>query len=313
VAEGISLVAPDDIKRNPENPRLIFRSDELNQLQASIKAQGILVPLTVYADDDDFVLLDGERRWRCSLKLGLTQVPVIVQPRPDRLQNLMMMFAIHNQRRDWDPLPTAYKLRDLELEYTEDRGRVPTEGELAEVASISRGEVRRLKNILRLPEEYLTDLMQELEKPRSEQLLTVDHVLEATRGAEALRKREVLDSEEADDLTRAVVEKFKAGVLSSTVEPRQLARIARAVEREEISRRTARSVTLKIIADEDYTIEDAFRDSVEEVDYLHASEQLADRLSARLDEGLGRSYELTPALRESLLALRAMLDELLGR
>jgi ParB/RepB/Spo0J family partition protein len=313
VADGISLVAPDRLTRNPENPRLIFRSDELDQLQASIKAQGILVPLTVYADGDVFVILDGERRWRCSLKLALPHVPVIVQPRPDRLQNLMMMFAIHNQRRDWDPLPTAYKLRDLELEFTKDRGRVPTEGELAEVASISRGEVRRLKNILRLPEEYLTDLMQELEKPRSEQMLTVDHVLEATRGAEALRKRDVLDADEAGDLTRVVVEKFKAGVLTSTVEPRQLARIARAVEREEVSRRAARSVTLKIIADEDYTIDDAFRDSVEEVDYLHATEQLADRLAVRLDEQLERNYDVTPALRESLSALRTILDELLGR
>lgn len=313
MADGISLVAPDRLTRNPENPRLIFRSDELDQLQASIKAQGILVPLTVYADGDVFVILDGERRWRCSLKLALPHVPVIVQPRPDRLQNLMMMFAIHNQRRDWDPLPTAYKLRDLELEFTKDRGRVPTEGELAEVASISRGEVRRLKNILRLPEEYLTDLMQELEKPRSEQMLTVDHVLEATRGAEALRKRDVLDADEAGDLTRVVVEKFKAGVLTSTVEPRQLARIARAVEREEVSRRAARSVTLKIIADEDYTIDDAFRDSVEEVDYLHATEQLADRLAVRLDEQLERNYDVTPALRESLSALRTILDELLGR
>lgn len=313
MADGISLVAPEQLKRNPENPRLIFRSDEIDQLQASIKAQGILVPLTVYSDDNGYVLLDGERRWRCSLKLALTQVPVIVQPRPDRLQNLMMMFAIHNQRRDWDPLPTAYKLRDLEVEFRKDRGRVATEGELAEVASISRGEVRRLKNILRLPEEYLADLMQELEKPRSEQILTVDHVLEATRGAQALRKRAVLETDEAEDLTRVVVDKFKAGVLTSTVEPRQLARIARAVEREEISRRTARSVTLNIIADPAYTIDDAFRDSVEEVDYLHGSEQLADRLGTRLAEQLDRSYDLTPALRESLLTLRAILDELLGR
>src|SRR5690348_16670005 len=106
VAESIRLVDPLAVRPNPENPRLIFRSQELDELAASIKAQGILVPLTVYEDAKGLVILDGERRWRCASKLGLTQVPVIVQPEPTRLQNLMMMFAIHHQRQEWDPLPT---------------------------------------------------------------------------------------------------------------------------------------------------------------------------------------------------------------
>ncbi len=311
MASGITLIRPDRLERNPENPRLIFRLDELDQLQESIKNQGILVPLTVYKDGRKYVLLDGERRWRCSLKLGLNQVPVIVQPKPDRLQNLMMMFAIHNQRRDWDPLPTAYKLRDLEEEFVEDRGRDPTEGELAELASISRGEVRRLKSILRLPDEYHQDLIAELEKPRSQQVLTVDHVLEATRGAQALRKRDVLDEEEEEDLRRAIVDKFKARKLTNTTEPRNLARIARAVERGEVSKRRARTVTLKLIADPEYTIEDAFQESVAEVDYVHGSEQLAWRLVNRLSEQLDRDYEPTEAQQEALRELRDLLDRLL--
>ena len=311
MASGITLIGPEQLDRNPENPRLIFRREELEQLQESIKNQGILVPLTVYEDGRRYVLLDGERRWRCSLKLGLTQVPVIVQPKPDRLQNLMMMFAIHNQRRDWDPLPTAYKLRDLEEEFVEDRGRDPTETELAEVASISRGEVRRLKTILRLPEAYHKDLMAELEKPRGEQALTVDHVLEATRGAQALRKRGVLDDDEEEDLRRALVEKFKARKLTNTTDPRALARIGRAVERGEISKRRARSVALKLIADLDYTTDDAFEDSVAEVDYLHGSEQLAWRLVNRLSEQLERDYGSTEAQHEALRELRDLIDRLL--
>src|SRR5574341_47899 len=154
MAESIRLIDPEKIERNPENPRLIFRTDELQALQDSIKAQGILVPLTVFSDRDKFVLLDGERRWRCATKLGLPQVPAIVQPKPDRLANIMMMFAIHNTRKDWDPLPTAYKLRELEQEFTRRHKRAPNELELAELASIERGEVRRLKKLLGLPEDY---------------------------------------------------------------------------------------------------------------------------------------------------------------
>src|SRR5262249_16320059 len=156
---------------------------------------------TVYQHaKNDYVLLDGERRWRCAIKLGLPRVPVIVQPKPDRLQNIMMMFAIHNSRTDWDPLPTAYKLEELEKELPSRQGRGPNERELAELASLTRGEVRRLKNLLGLPADYRDELMRELELPRAEQVLTVDVVLEATRGAAALRKREVLEPTEEDAL-----------------------------------------------------------------------------------------------------------------
>ena len=95
MAENVKLISPLKLDKNRDNPRLIFHQDELEQLEQSIAEQGILVPLTVYRDGKRFCLLDGERRWRCALKLGLDSVPVIVQPKPDRMLNLMMMFATH--------------------------------------------------------------------------------------------------------------------------------------------------------------------------------------------------------------------------
>jgi ParB family chromosome partitioning protein len=301
---GISLLSPQDLRPNPENPRLIFHVDELRVLQDSIKNQGILVPLTVYRERQGYVLLDGERRWRCAIKLGLDKVPAIVQPKPEPLQNLMMMFAIHNQRQDWDPLPTAYKLQELEDRVSDEWGRRATEAELAELASITRGEVRRLKQLLGLPEEYRKEIMEELEKPRDEQVLTVDHVLEATRGAAALTKRGVIETpEEEEDLRRAVVDKFKSKVLKSTVEPRLLARMARAVEREEISPAVARAAVRRIVDDPDYSVEAAFRGSVEAVDFSHGTEQLAHRLEMRIDEQASEDFDPTDSLREALAQL----------
>ncbi|HMI81680.1 MAG TPA: ParB/RepB/Spo0J family partition protein [Solirubrobacterales bacterium] len=298
---GISLIAPQRLRPNPENPRLIFRVDELRVLQDSIKNQGILVPLTVYRERHGYVILDGERRWRCAVKLGLDQVPAIVQPKPDPLQNLMMMFAIHNQRQEWDPLPTAYKLQELEERVAADWERRPTEAELAELASVSRGEVRRLKALLALPQEYRDELMAELEKPREQQVLTVDHVLEATRGASALAKRGVIEpGEQEEELRRAVVDKFKSEVLKSTVEPRLLVRMARAVEREEISPAVARRAVERIVEDPEYSVEEAFKSSVQAVDFSHGTEQLAQRLSNRIDEQEAECFEPTDSLREAL-------------
>ncbi len=310
--ESIRLVDPLAVRPNPENPRLIFRSQELEELAASIKAQGILVPLTVYEDPKSLVILDGERRWRCAIKLGLTHVPVIVQPEPSRLQNIMMMFAIHHQRKDWDPLPTAYKLKELEEEFTRRQDRAPTEAELAQLASMSRGEVRRLRKLLGLPEEYRAELMAELDRPRAEQRITVDHVLEATKAASSVHGRGLVSADEEDQLRKAIIEKFRTGVVANTVEPRKIARMARAVERGEVASSVARAAISRLIHEPDYSIEQAFQASVEQADFEHSTEQAVDRLTTRLGGHRERGYELGDDLRSALKRLLAEIDRVIG-
>lgn len=222
----------------------------------------------------------------------------------------MMMFAIHHTRKQWDPLPTAYKLQQLEQLYVEVEGRQPNEIELAQLASMSRGEVRRLKNMLALPEHFREELMSEGEKPRSQQRLTVDHVLEATRGARALRQRGVIDADLERNLTEAVVGKFRAGALTSTVEPRQLARMARAVEREEITPRAVSLVVERLISNPAYTIADAFNDSVARADKEHGIESLARRLSEALREDVASADQVGEKLMEALDSLREVIDEI---
>jgi len=312
VADVVTLLPPSKIQRNEDNPRLIFRKGDLEALEKSIKEQGILVPLTVFKAGRAYHLLDGERRWRCAIKLGMAHVPVIIQPRPERLQNIMMMFAIHHTRKDWDPLPTALKLQDLEKEFQKRNSRRPTEAELAGLASLSRGEIRRLRKLLNLPESYRTELLQELNKPRSEQILTVDHVLEATTAASLLRSRELVDEKTEDELRRAIIQKFKRGIIKNTVSPRKLARIARAVTRDEVPRDVAKRVIRELIDSPSYDIDSAFRDSVEKVDFEHGIEQQAGRLIEVLDEHLRRAYQPSPILARRLKELVGVLRKVLS-
>lgn len=310
MAESVKLVDPHLLKDNPDNPRLIFRQNELDELQASIASQGILVPLSVFPEGKSFRLLDGERRWRCALKLGLSSVPVIVQPKPPRLQNLMMMFAIHHARTDWDPLPTALKLQELEKEFQAKQGREPSETELASLASMPRGEVRRLKKLLDLPSEYRAELLQELEKPRSEQVITVDHVLEASAAARALRKRDIVDKSDEDILRRAIIKKFRKKIEINTVAPRLLAKLARGVERSEVPLSVARRVVSKLIKEDTYTISTAFRDSVEQVDFEHKLEQSVERVITDLKEHRRRGYKTSQRLLNALQELAKQIGRL---
>lgn len=300
---SVRLIDPQKIIRNPENPRLIFREDELNALEESISSQGILVPLTTYAEDDGFVILDGERRWRCALKLGLSSVPAIVQEKPDEVTNIMMMFAIHKARSDWDPLPTAMKLEQLGKILSRRLGRPAKEAEIAAAASLSRGEVRRYRNIIALPDKYKNLLMGELLKPRPAQKVTVDLVLETTRGAKALALREIIPASDQWQLVDSVIDKFVGGVITSTVEPRLLPKIARAVERSELPLKEARRVTRKLIENTGYSIQSAFSESVERIDFEHGTEQLIDRVLVRLDEQLEREYALSENLEAKLSLL----------
>lgn len=300
---SIKLLNPRELNRNPENPRLIFHQDELDALADSISSQGILVPLTVYRDAKSYFILDGERRWRCALKLGFGTVPVIVQPKPDRLQNLMMMFAIHHRRHDWDPLPTALKLRDLEAIFEQRHGRRPTEAQLAELASLTRGEVRRLKKLLSLPKEYREMLLEELAKPRSKQTITVDHVLETTTASARLERWGIIDKDAMEGLSWAIIDKFRRGVVNNTTAPRKLLRLGRAVSRNEVPMSKARRLVQRLVEDQEFSIDDAFTASVEQADFEHSLEQAIIRVMEKLREHIHRRYVPSGAIVDALSEL----------
>lgn len=309
----VTLVEPRKLERNPDNPRLVFREDDMLALQESIREQGILVPLTVYAQGSRYRLLDGERRWRSALKLGMPRVPVIVQAKPERLTNIMMMFAIHHARKDWDPLPTALKLEELEKEFFRRHKKKPTEKELAGLASMSRGEVRRLKKLLDLPRSYRAELLDELTKPRSEQVLTVDHVLEATTAAFALRKRKIVNNRGEDQVRRAIVQKFRSGIIKNTVAPRKLTKIARAVARKEIGVAVARRVIRNLVTRPTYTVDDAFQDSVEQVDFEHNVATLIERVEKLMEKHRQRGFKPSRLMRQSLRHLAQLIRQFLSK
>ena len=109
-------IAVELIDKNPENPRLVFRPQELETLQESISRYGVQVPISVFKKGRRYILIDGERRWRYSLKLNRKTIPALVQEEPDHLTNLLLMFNIHALREQWDLLTIAFKLpRTIQL------------------------------------------------------------------------------------------------------------------------------------------------------------------------------------------------------
>src|ERR1700676_3961992 len=73
-----STLPIEAIQPNPMQPRVVFQPERLEELAASIRANGIIQPLIVRRHDAQFQLVAGERRWRAAKLAGLSEVPGVV-------------------------------------------------------------------------------------------------------------------------------------------------------------------------------------------------------------------------------------------
>lgn len=260
---ALNEIPPNKIKPNKDNPRLIFREKEMNQLLESIKEVGIKVPITVYQDSNRYVLIDGERRWRCARKLNLDSMPAIIQPKPSRLENLLMMFNIHNVRVDWDLMPMALKLKEVK-EMLEKVGQECSPAKLAGITGLSKSTVNRALELLELPSKYRRMLLREAEKPKSEQSVTADLFVEINKSYAVMEKYtpEICTSTSRLKYIDIMVDKYLRGIIKNVVHLRIISKIAR-VKRAGKSKSTALPILKRMLADKDYTIEEAFTVSVQ--------------------------------------------------
>ena len=110
---GVQQVPVEAIKRNPRQPRVHFKEEDLNDLAASIREHGVIQPLIVSPKGDGtFILIAGERRWQASQRAGLTKVPVVT--RQANNQELLEIALIENvQRADLNAMEEAEAYHQL--------------------------------------------------------------------------------------------------------------------------------------------------------------------------------------------------------
>ena len=102
-----------DIYPNPDQPRKRFDEAGLQELAASIKASGLLQPITVRPDlDGRFMIVAGERRWRAHQLAGLPTIEANVVAVSD--DELAIAAIVENlQRQDITPLEEAFAFRRM--------------------------------------------------------------------------------------------------------------------------------------------------------------------------------------------------------
>lgn len=148
--DGYRMVAVSSITPNPFQPRRDFSAEQLVELEASIRENGLLQPLIVRPASDsapggaEWELVAGERRLRSVRRLGWTEVPVVVREMDDR--TLLVLAIVENvQRADLSPLEEAEGYRQLIEEFGY------TQKEVAESVGRERSTIANLLRLLQLP------------------------------------------------------------------------------------------------------------------------------------------------------------------
>jgi hypothetical protein len=283
----------------------------MTQLMDSIREVGIKVPISLYADGSHYVLIDGERRWRCAKRLNLKDVPSIIQPKPTRLENLLMMFNIHNVRLDWDLMPMALKLAEVRA-MLEKSGKAADVKAISAITGVPAPTVKRAFDLLDLPARYQKMLIKEAAKPRNEQKIKPDLFIEIYKSLHAIERYtpEVFDTVQKPEYVEAMVGKYMNGVVDNVVGFRELTKIARA-ERAGVDRSHAIPTIIRLVKNKRYGITDAYRDTVqaayEQRDLASKLWSLSEKLET-LKSSVGLSREVVDALR----ALKAQVERLLS-
>ncbi|MDD4607159.1 MAG: ParB/RepB/Spo0J family partition protein [Patescibacteria group bacterium] len=149
--DKILQVDPKKIKANPHQPRQNIQHHDLEELIESIKEYGIIQPLVVTKEDNEYQLIAGERRLRSAEILELKTVPVIVR-QAQEVEKLEIALIENVQRKNLNPIEQAIAYQKLIDEFNF------TQEQVAQKIGKSRSSVSNLLRLLNLPVEIQKSL-----------------------------------------------------------------------------------------------------------------------------------------------------------
>jgi ParB family chromosome partitioning protein len=173
-------------------PRTRMDEGALNELAASIKAQGVMQPILVrpvgqhngaYGFETRYEIIAGERRYRAAQLAGLDAIPVLVRDVDD--QAAAAMALIENiQREDLNPLEEAQGIQRLITDFSF------THEQAAGAVGRSRSAVTNLLRLLNLAQPVQTMLMAgDIDMGHARALLGVDAATQITLANQVVAKR----------------------------------------------------------------------------------------------------------------------------
>ncbi|MBD3795734.1 MAG: ParB/RepB/Spo0J family partition protein [Epsilonproteobacteria bacterium] len=181
--EHFSEIAVDKIINNPLQPRLHIKSEELQDLIASIKLHGLIQPIAVIATKEgNYVLKAGQRRWLAHQKLGLQKIKAIIEDQcdittPEGNRKLFEIAVLENTQRDnLYPLELALALRQAL-----DKKLYQSNSELSLALGKNKSYISKILKVLTLNETIIEDLKNNRSTNDIEALYEIQKIKEAEK------------------------------------------------------------------------------------------------------------------------------------
>lgn len=109
---GYSLIDINLIKSNEGQPRKSFDDEKIMELAESIKSNGIIQPLILRKDKDEYIIVAGERRWRAAKYIGIKEIPSVIMDLTEK-QILEISLIENIQREDLNSIEEAIAYKKL--------------------------------------------------------------------------------------------------------------------------------------------------------------------------------------------------------
>ena len=150
---GVREVEAARIRPNPNQPRVQFDEEALDELAESIRQRGVLQPILLRPDGEDYMIIAGERRWRAAQRARLHAIAAIVREIDESTTSEIALIE-NIQRLDLNPLEEAEGYRQLIQRHGH------TQDEVGRIVHKSRSHVANLLRLLDLPEFVRQSLLQ---------------------------------------------------------------------------------------------------------------------------------------------------------
>ena len=142
---GVREIEVARIRPNPNQPRIQFDEVSLEELADSIRERGVLQPILLRPEGDDFQIIAGERRWRAAQRASLHSIPAIVREIDE--STVAELALIENiQRQDLNALEEAEGYKQLIKQHGH------TQDDVSKIVHKSRSHVTNLLRLLDLPD-----------------------------------------------------------------------------------------------------------------------------------------------------------------
>jgi len=278
----ITKISLQDIEPNSENPRRRYGQEEEDELIESINSKGVLQPIIVFEDGNKkYVLLDGQRRISACKKLGFKEIPAhILDKKPSPIENISIMFHIHNIYEEWTDMAIVTSLGKLISELGINKNNLTKEDiqNLKKLTSLSEYKIRKYQKILKYSKPVLNRFMESELKENPD--IDLDLLSELSSPFKSIKEffPEIVKKYPEKEFVEVFIQKKKDKIIQTNKEIRNIFKIINNAKKGKINKNLVKEKILDFLEDRYLSINQIYSETSESIEQSKLIKKTSEKL-----------------------------------